>query len=120
MTALLFFRPEGMFYLVNFFPRVLPYFTELAEPSEFFTVIFASGFLLTHALICFGISFRPQDRSLPTILFLAKVATCAAFIYGFLHHQKTFAFIAGAVVEAVIAILVLVRLVRIRTYHPQA
>ena len=119
-AALLFFRSDGFFYLMNFFPRVLPYFAATPDPSEFFTVIFASGFLLSQGFIAFGISLRPRDHVLPTILLLSKAAVIAAFTYSFLNQQKTFAFLIGGVTESAVALALAFRFIKIplRKKHP--
>ena len=112
-ATLLFFRTDGFFYLVNLLPRVLPGFIASPDPTELFTVVFASGYLVSQSFICFGVAFRPRLQFLAAVLLITKLAVVAGCAYIFLNKQKTFAFVLGGGVEAIVAVLLILRFLKI-------
>lgn len=107
-----FFFPSEVFYLINVGPKVFKMFQDIPEPSEHFWLSLTFSMMMMLTLIAVYSSFQPKNRALILVHLLSKLTSTAAFIYCFFKNAKLFAYIAGAVLDGGIFLLVLVFFIR--------
>lgn len=102
-----FFKPEAIFYLLNFPPQLTTRAEAVPLPSEAFTVVFTASYFLLSSLFFFLLCLNPRDRRLMFILFACKSLTAFAFVYLFQNTHQYFAYLAGTLVESITALLLI-------------
>lgn len=109
----LYFRPEGVYFVLNLIPKFLTRFEPLAEPVESISTIFASAYFVSQGLLSLAIAFRPRDGVLHSIFFFCKAICTTGFVIAGLNQTQNFGFFLGAIFEGLVGVVLLVRLLKI-------
>lgn len=99
--------PNEIFYLINVGPKVFNVTQAIPEPMDRFWLISAASQMITLSALSFLAAQRPMRKSYVWVHLLAKGVACAGYVSLFAYQQQYFAYLIGATLEALIAIVIL-------------
>ncbi|HTL12133.1 MAG TPA: hypothetical protein VL588_06580 [Bdellovibrionota bacterium] len=105
LAGLLLFAQGPFLYALNFAPKVFSWYQVLPDPAESLW----TGFAAAHAVLLSGLVFvAAQNPAAPApalLHLLSKVASAGIFTFLFLRREPVFAYLAVAIVEALLFLL---------------
>ncbi|MCM2322180.1 MAG: hypothetical protein NDJ90_02855 [Oligoflexia bacterium] len=110
--------PTELLYLLNVGPKVFNVTEALAEPTDRFWIVIAASSMAMLSALSFFAAESPKIRGYSLVHLLAKTVTMTGFAAMFIHDKRYFAYLVGAVVDAIIVFLVLRSLIGKREASP--
>lgn len=102
-----FFRPAAVFHILNVGPKIFEALVEIPPQAESFWLVLATSMMAMLCVTSFYSSLYPRAKGYVMVHVVSKAVSISGFLFLFLHQQRYFAYIAGAVIDALIVLVVL-------------